>query len=191
MGHNPVAGRGVSCQPSNETNGINVTVSRGVAGRSIEECLQMAFSVGRSPAFISQLLHEAGKRAGEILEKVDHSGLGQALLARDELFVHHRDPILLIVEPHSLVITGLYATADRDAETWGCVLLLTQDRKVQTRGWRKIIAFHMGRPANWRIWMPRSRRMSGTHWKTCERSSKIWIGMPGVRWKPPKSSKNA
>jgi hypothetical protein len=106
----------------------------GVSGRSAEECLQVAFDEGRSPAYLSQLLHEAGKRAGEILEKVDHSGLGRARLARDELFVHHRDPILLMVEPHSLVITGLYATSDREAETWGCVILLTQDRKVQIWG---------------------------------------------------------
>jgi hypothetical protein len=39
-----------------------------------------------------------------------------------------------MVEPHSLVITGLYATTDRDAETWGGVLLLTQDRQVQIQG---------------------------------------------------------
>ncbi len=106
----------------------------GVSQRSVEECLRIAFDEGRSPAYLSYLLHEAGKRAGEILEQVDHSALGQALQARDELFVHHRDPILLMVEPHSLVITGLYATPDREAETWGCVLLLTQDRKVQIRG---------------------------------------------------------
>ena len=106
----------------------------GVSQRSVEECLRIAFDEGRSPAYLSQLLHEAGKRAGEILEQVDHSALGQALQARDELFVHHRDPILLMVEPHSLVITGLYATPDREAETWGCVLLLTQDRKVKIRG---------------------------------------------------------
>jgi len=106
----------------------------GVSQRSVEECLRIAFDEGRSPAYLSQMLHEAGKRAGEILEQVDHSVLGQALQARDELFVHHRDPILLMVEPHSLVITGLYATADREAETWGCVLLLTQDRKVKIRG---------------------------------------------------------
>ena len=106
----------------------------GVSERSAEECLRVAFDEGRSPAYLSQLLHEAGKRAGEILEKVDHSELGRTLLARDELFVHHRDPILLMVEPHSLVITGLYATSDREAETWGCVILLTQDRKVQIWG---------------------------------------------------------
>jgi hypothetical protein len=39
-----------------------------------------------------------------------------------------------MVEPYSLVITGLYATPDRDAETWGCVLLFTQDRRVQIKG---------------------------------------------------------
>jgi hypothetical protein len=67
------------------------------------------------------------------LQSVDHSVLGAVIQARDELFVG-REPILLMVEPHSLAITGLYATADREAETWGCVLLFTQDRRVQIRG---------------------------------------------------------
>jgi hypothetical protein len=52
---------------------------------------------------------------------------------RDELFTR-REPNLVLVEPHSLVITGLYAAPDRDAETWGCALLLTQNRQVQIRG---------------------------------------------------------
>jgi hypothetical protein len=105
----------------------------GSSERSAEDCLEVALDVGRSPAFLSHLLHEAGQCAGEVLEKVDHTPLGPAMQARDELFVG-REPILLMVEPHSLVITGLYATADRDAETWGCVLLLTQDRQVQIQG---------------------------------------------------------
>ncbi len=79
------------------------------------------------------MLHEAGQRAGAILQSVDHSALGAAMQARDELFVG-RDPILLLVEPHSLTITGLYATTERDADTWGCVLLFTQDRRVQIQG---------------------------------------------------------
>ena len=78
-------------------------------------------------------MHAAGKRAGEILQKVDHSVMSEVVQARDELFVG-RDPILLMVEPHSLAITGLYATAERDAETWGCVLLFTQDRRVMIKG---------------------------------------------------------
>jgi hypothetical protein len=105
----------------------------GVAGRSVEICLQTALDEGRSPAFLSALTHEAGIRAGEILRAIDHSVLGEVVQARDEIFVG-QEPILLMVEPHSLVITGLYATDDRDAETWGCVLLFTQDRRVQIKG---------------------------------------------------------
>jgi hypothetical protein len=105
----------------------------GVSDRSAEACLQIAFDESRSAGFLSGLAHEAGARAGEILKQVDHSVMGPVALARDELFVG-REPILLMVEPHSLVITGLYATQDRDAETWGCVLLFTQDRRVQIKG---------------------------------------------------------
>ncbi len=105
----------------------------GVSGRSAEICLQTAFDEGRSAAFLSALTHEAGRRAGEILKAVDHAVMGAVVQARDEIFVG-QEPILLMVEPHSLVITGLYATEDRDAETWGCVLLFTQDRRVQIKG---------------------------------------------------------
>jgi hypothetical protein len=105
----------------------------GVSDRSAEVCLQMAFDQSRSSGFLSALAHEAGARAGEILQQVDHSVMGAVVQARDELFVG-RDPILLMVEPHSLTITGLYASDNRDAETWGCVLLFTQDRRVQIKG---------------------------------------------------------
>jgi hypothetical protein len=112
---------------------LSLLLPGGVSDRSAGVCLQAAFDEGRCPASLSALMHEAGKRAGEILQKVDHSVMGEVVQARDELFVG-RDPILLMVEPHSLVITGLYATADRDAETWGCVLLFTQDRRVMIKG---------------------------------------------------------
>ena len=112
---------------------LTLLLPGGVSDRSAEVCLQAAFDEGRSPASLSALMHEAGERAGEILQRVDHSVMGEVAQARDELFVG-RDPILLMVEPYSLVITGLYATADRDAETWGCVLLFTQDRRVKIKG---------------------------------------------------------
>ena len=112
---------------------LTLLLPGGVSDRSAGDCLQAAFDEDRSPAFLSALLHEAGRRAGEILKEVNHSVLGAVMQARDELFVG-RDPILLRVEPNSLVITGLYATQDRDAETWGCVLLFTQDRRVQIKG---------------------------------------------------------
>jgi hypothetical protein len=105
----------------------------GVSGRTIDDCLQVAFDQGRSTGSVSDLLHRAGQRAGEILEQVNHAPLGAVVLARDELFTG-KNPNLLLVEPRSLVITGLYATTDRDAETWACALLLTQDRQVQIQG---------------------------------------------------------
>ena len=112
---------------------LTLLMPGGVSQRNVEDCLRVALGQGRSLGFVSELLHVAGQRAGEILERVDHTPLGPVVQARDELFTG-REPNLLLVEPHSLVITGLYATADRDAETWGCALLLTQARGVQIRG---------------------------------------------------------
>lgn len=112
---------------------LTLLMPGGVSERSIADCLQAALDQSRSPGFVSELLHTAGRRAGEILGRVDHSGLGPVVQVRDELFTG-REPNLLLVEPHSLVITGLYAAPDRDAETWGCALLLTQDRQVHIRG---------------------------------------------------------
>jgi hypothetical protein len=112
---------------------LSLVLPGGVTERPIRDCLQAAFDEGRCPGYVSALMHKAGRRAGEILAKVDHAVLGAVMQARDELFVG-REPILLMVEPKSLVITGLYATADRDADTWGCVLLFTQDRRVQIKG---------------------------------------------------------
>ena len=114
---------------------LTLLMPGGVSGRTIDDCLQVAFDCGRSTGTrsVSELLHRAGQRAGEVLEQVNHAPLGAVVLARDELFTG-RDPNLLLVEPHSLVITGLYAVTDRDAETWACALLLTQDRQVQITG---------------------------------------------------------
>jgi len=112
---------------------LSLVLPGGVSERSIRDCLRAAFDEERCAAFVSALIHEAGQQAGEILAKVNHAVMGAVMQARDELFVG-RDPILLMVDPHSLVITGLYATEDRDAETWGCVLLFTQDRRVQIKG---------------------------------------------------------
>jgi len=112
---------------------LTLMLPGGVPDRSSEVCLQIALDESRSVGFQSGLAHEAGVRAGEILKGVNHAAMGAVMQARDELFVG-RDPILLMVEPHSLVITGLYAAEHRDAETWGCVLLFTQDRGVQIQG---------------------------------------------------------
>jgi hypothetical protein len=112
---------------------LTLLMPGGVSGRTLDDCLHVAFDRGRSTGSISELLHRAGQRAGEVLDQVNHAPLGAVVLARDELFTG-QDPNLLLVEPRSLVITGLYATTDRDAETWACALLLTQDRQVQIQG---------------------------------------------------------
>jgi hypothetical protein len=112
---------------------LSMILPGGVSGRNMGDCLETALDVSRSNATVSQLLHEAGRKAGEILEAVDHSPMGEVVLARDEIFTG-RDPNLLLVEPRTFVITGLYAAQDRGAETWACALLLTQDRKVQITG---------------------------------------------------------
>ena len=112
---------------------LTLTLPGKVSGRNIAECLSAAFDLERSTGYVSALLHEAGQKAGEVLEAVDHSSMGAVILARDEIF-RGRNPNLLLVEPHTLTITGLYATNDREAETWGCALLLTQGRGVQIRG---------------------------------------------------------
>jgi hypothetical protein len=112
---------------------LTLTIPGKVSGRNIADCLNAAFDLGRSNGYVSMLLHEAGRKAGEVLDRVDHSGLGAVTLARDEIF-RGRSPNLLLVEPHTLTITGAYATNDREAETWGCALLLTQGRGVQIQG---------------------------------------------------------
>lgn len=129
----PPAGPGVTVTPQRVCRTILALLVPGqVSGRNIAVCLQAALDESRSNATVSHLLHEAGQRAGEILAQVDYRPLGPQVLARDELYVG-RQPILVLVEPHSLAITGLYAVADREAETWACALLLTQDR-VQIHG---------------------------------------------------------
>ena len=112
---------------------LTLLMPGGVSERTLDDCLHVAFDRGRSTGSVSDLLHRAGRRAGEILEHVNHAPLGAVVLARDELFTG-KNPNLLLVEPRSLVITGLYATTDRDAESWACALLLSQDRQVQIQG---------------------------------------------------------
>ncbi len=151
---------------------LTLLLPGGVSDRSAGACLQAAFDVDRSPASLSALLHEAGRRAGEILKEVNHSVLGPVMQARDELFVG-RDPILLMIEPNSLVITGLYATQDRDAETWGCVLLFTQDRRVQIKGLAEDGCIPYGASCKAAKLDVAIKKMSGIRWKMSAKLSRM------------------
>jgi len=93
----------------------------------------VAFDQSRSPSFMSELINEAGRRAGEILDQIDFSPLGEVILARDETYFDGL-AFLLSVEPRTYVIVSGYVEETCDGETWGVSLAIDQ----QTRGLRII-----------------------------------------------------
>jgi hypothetical protein len=111
---------------------LTLLVPGGVPVGMVALCLSVAFGVSRSVGFLSELLQAAGRRAGALLDAVDHCPMGPVTLARDEIYTG-QSPNLLLVEPRSLTIAGLYATPDCDTETWSLALMLTQGRGVDIR----------------------------------------------------------
>lgn len=108
---------------------LTLLVPGGVPLGIVVLCLYVTFEVSRSVGFLSDVLQAAGRRAGAVLDAVDHRPMGPVTLARDEIYTGQA-PNLLLVEPRSLTIAGLYATSDCDTETWAVALLLTQGRGV-------------------------------------------------------------
>jgi hypothetical protein len=94
--------------------------------RPTGDILQEAFDRKRSPAWLNALLRQAGIKAGDILRRVDTSALKNVLVIRDETFLHGQ-PLLLVIEPVSSVILLLEACRDRQADTWGTALLMSQE----------------------------------------------------------------
>lgn len=87
------------------------------------ESLQTALDTHRCEGWISELIVEAGERAGRKLDAIDLSALGQVVTARDELYF--ADKVFLIhVEPRHFVIVGAYVEAQCDSKTWGVALQL-------------------------------------------------------------------
>ena len=100
----------------------------GVTLRPMQDCLEVAFDVTRSPAFLSQFINEAGRRAGEILEEIDYSPLGDVVLARDETYFDGL-AFLIGVEPRTYVLLAGQVEESCDSETWGLSLALDQARE--------------------------------------------------------------
>jgi len=95
----------------------------GMAIRPQQESLRIALDTQRSAGWISELILEAGERAGRKLDEIDLSPLGQVVTARDELYFD--DQVFLInVEPRHYVIVGGYVEEQCNAETWGIALQL-------------------------------------------------------------------
>lgn len=95
----------------------------GMAIRAQQESLRIALDTQRSEGWISELILEAGARAGRKLDEIDLSSLGQVVTARDELYFDEK-AFLINVEPRHFVIVGGYVEEQCDSETWGVALQL-------------------------------------------------------------------
>ena len=87
------------------------------------ESLQAALGIHRSEGWISELVLEAGERAGRCLDEIDLSALGEVVTARDELYFGDK-AFLINVEPRHFVIVGGYVEEQCNSETWGVALQL-------------------------------------------------------------------
>ena len=95
----------------------------GMTIRPQTESLQIALDTDRSPSWVSELILEAGKRAGRKLDEIDLSPLGEVVTARDELYFD--DKVFMVnVEPRHFVIVGGYVEEKCDSKTWGVALQL-------------------------------------------------------------------
>jgi hypothetical protein len=101
--------------------------------RPMQVCLETAFDQTRSVGTLSELLTQAGQRAGEVLTRIDHSPLGSVIVLRDETYFQDW-PILLVLEPVSTTILLGVVSEDAQAETWGTALLVSQDGGAHIKG---------------------------------------------------------
>jgi hypothetical protein len=104
-----------------------------MALRPMQKLLAEAFDQERSLGWLSGLINEAGTRAGEVLDQIDLSPLGPVIVVRDETFWYD-EPILLVIDPMSSVILRAMVTPDVQADTWGIVLLMTQEQGATLEG---------------------------------------------------------
>jgi hypothetical protein len=101
--------------------------------RPTQNILQEAFDEQRSVGYISTLRLEAGRKAGEVLSQIDYAPLGPVIALRDETFFQGR-PMLLLVDPVSTTILAAHVCADRQADTWGIILLMAEEQGVSLTG---------------------------------------------------------
>ena len=101
--------------------------------RPLRHVLREAFDQTRSIGWISELLTNAGRKAGHILSNINTTPLGNVIAARDETFFQGH-PLLLVIDPVSTVILFAQVTTDRQADTWGAALLMAQEQGVTISG---------------------------------------------------------
>jgi hypothetical protein len=101
--------------------------------RPLRHVLSEAFDQTRSIGWISELLTEAGQKAGHRLRNIDTSPLGTVIAARDETFFGGQ-PLLLVIDPVTSTILLAEVCPDRQAETWAAALLVAQEKGVTIGG---------------------------------------------------------
>ena len=104
-----------------------------IALRPLQALLAEAFDESRSIGWLSELLTEAGQKAGQVLKQIDFSAAGPVLVLRDETFFQDR-PVLFLVDPLSSTILSAVVAPDRQADTWGLLLLMAQEQGVEIAG---------------------------------------------------------
>ena len=106
---------------------LSLLLPAGASLRAIEDCLAVSLDSHRSIGYLSEFINEAGERAGQILDSLDYSPLGDVILARDETYFNDL-AFLVAVEPQSYVLLAGQVEQQCDSDTWGLSLALEQSR---------------------------------------------------------------
>lgn len=94
----------------------------GMSYRPMRVCLHEALGSTRSLGFISELIHQDGQRAGQILAALEWPDNPHVLwLSRDETYFSDK-PMLLSVDPHCLVIQSGRVQETADSHGWAIEL---------------------------------------------------------------------
>ena len=116
-----------------ERTALTATFPGDMSIRATQAVVCEALGESRSVGWLSEVRLAAGRRAGQVLQKIDMSALGPLIALRDETFFQGH-PILLVIDPVSLTILLAQACDDRQAETWGLALLMAQERGARITG---------------------------------------------------------
>ena len=100
--------------------------------RGVESCLETLIGQGRSLGWLSELVNEAGERAGAVLESADWSAASEMIVARDELFFGETAWLTMVDAKSHAIVRG-HVENGVDAETWSVALALAEiqtDHKI-------------------------------------------------------------
>ena len=104
---------------------VTLRVVGNVPLEGIQRCLEEILGTPRSIGYLSEVIAQAQKEAAAFQRQLVYKVAGTGLV--DELFLH-RNPILVVVEPHSTAVLLLSQEEHRDGNTWGVRLLETEEQ---------------------------------------------------------------